>query len=330
VTVGERAKGPPFDRSLRNLATPFVRSEWEDIDLGVLERDGKHLEQFFRWAEEEARVELALLAGPGFLTLLDVTSRWNELLTVADAVIGYARLRGDARSAMIASAYQLEVFCQQQQFDEALVVLDQGEAWIVTDAQRQEWLLYRAAYHRFRREFQQAERYAEAALAVIEASTDQNKPQWLASATFEIGKLHRDQGQYELAKVSFLQAGEAFSEDDALLLLDGGRVSQRFNVERAWGLLGNLGLIELRIGRAADAIPILERALKHFQEHGRPGNVTSFQIRLAEALALDGRTAESRVLLEAAIAKAESLGLLRDLEDAAIVEALLDAGPTAE
>lgn len=89
---------------------------------------------------------------------------------------------------------------------------------------------------------------------------------------YELGKLYRDQGDWPAAHLHLHLARGVFSHDES---------DPVFNMELAWGILGNLDFVEHQLGELDSAEQIYFQCLSFFKELGSRGNMATILARLA-------------------------------------------------
>jgi tetratricopeptide (TPR) repeat protein len=141
------------------------------------------------------------------------------------------------------------------------------------------------------------------ALTLVPQLAVEERPYLRANVEYEIGKIARDQKDWDKADRYFRQAQTVFRSDDA---------TAAFNPERAWGLLGNLGFIAHQRGDLDQAAPLYEQARAFFQQVGGVGYLVTILTRLATLEAERGRKAQALALTQEALAYSRRIGLAQE------------------
>jgi tetratricopeptide (TPR) repeat protein len=135
-----------------------------------------------------------------------------------------------------------------------------------------------------------------------------------ASVLFERGKLARDDEDWRHAKQWFEEAGRYFDAQAAAAGIEAG-TPPAYDIERALGILGNLGFLEYRLGNPHAAHELLTRGVAITRQHGPAANLVTLLQQLAEVeLELEDLDA-ARALLDEALTLAKRLRIAKELAD---------------
>jgi tetratricopeptide (TPR) repeat protein len=89
---------------------------------------------------------------------------------------------------------------------------------------------------------------------------------------YELGKINRDEGDWQAAQRHLYAARDVFRHDEN---------DPVFNMELAWGILSNLGYVEHQLGHLDTAEQMYLQSLSFFREFGSRGNMATLLTRLA-------------------------------------------------
>jgi tetratricopeptide (TPR) repeat protein len=128
-----------------------------------------------------------------------------------------------------------------------------------------------------------------------------------AEIEYELGKIARDQQEWETAQNHFLKAQEVFRVD-----AEDEEREPAFNLERAWGTLGQLAFIKHQLGATDEAAQMYQQALALCQDTVSKGFVVTLSVRLATLEAQRGNHAEALRYARDALEWSERLGLVQE------------------
>lgn len=304
---------------LTALARPYSAIHYEQPSPDALLSDGEHLLSLIRWAEQQQRPDLVMAVAPAALYYLDTIGDWGALQILAKQCLNYATLLR-LEHEKVQLLYSLAWVQSQQGDREAAaatlaIALDQAQRY--SDLSWQiEVLTRQVGNSRCLGDLASAEAQISAAERLTTQLSRTARASAQAELTYERGKIARDRGDWESARQLFEQALTVFSVDE---------VQPRFNPERSWGILGNLGYTLHRQGRLDEADSIYQRCLSFFRQSGGRGYLATLLVRRAELLLERGDRSAARTHAEESLILSERIGLIEEQHQARGVLAQLDA-----
>jgi tetratricopeptide (TPR) repeat protein len=311
--------------AMRTVAAGYQRPTAEWRDNAQLVDIGPYLRTAYNWAVLRGDPSDACTFGRALLFYLEVVGQWDELLHLADDLDALARAISDTACTLICGWFRVWIHGQRGEFTRATAVLGQIEPLATTPGDRFQYLQCHAQVSRWSDDFSSAAVLLDAADRAAQELGDEDAGRAHANVIFERGKLARDQGDWHQAKRWFSEAGRYFDAQVATEALNSGR-TPNFDVERALGILGNLGLIEHRLGNLTTAHELLNRAAQIMRERGSVGELATLLQRLAHVELDLGARSDASVHLNEARTIAERLGMARELAECATLGTRLAAG----
>lgn len=315
--------------AMRSLADGYrgMNAQWRDNSrLTVI---GPHMRKAYEWCANAGNSSDALLFGYVHLLFLDAVGRWDNLLELAEELATLAR--ATANSEWVASLAWLRswVYGQRGDIDSATQILDEAESLVVTPVDRFQYLLSRSQLKRWLGELDVASQLLDESSQVAEALTGEKARMAKANVLFERGKLARDRDNWLEAKTWFEESAKYFDAEAAADSLDAGS-PPAYDIERALGILGNLGYIEHRLGNQRSARELLSRAIMITRKHGPAGNLVTLLQQLAEVELDLGRVQAAAATLEEALELATTLRAAQELAECRKLAARLASFQTSE
>jgi len=312
--LDELERQPELEQMLREqwiiVLTIFAQSyagpDWHWHDLQQLHQEGTHLGTLAVWAQQTGRIEILLKIIPALAMYYDRTGQWTDLLTIARVSAEYAHLTGDIEKIVyieIASAWVLSQQGRNEEAEQSIkLALKASEqtgdiGWQCTALQTYSQVLRR------RNALDQALKRCQQALQILTHLPDAQRIYAQADIEYELGKIARDRADWHDAQIHFLEAQSVFRHDDD---------HPAFNLERAWGLVGNLALVAQQLGDLDAAAPMYAQALQFFRDSGGRGFTTTILVRLASLEEQRGNVKIALQYAAEALDWSQRLGLVRE------------------
>jgi LuxR family glucitol operon transcriptional activator len=318
----ELAARPALEKELRErwidyfitFAQPYrVVHSLQPGPLQLL-REGAHLVNLARWSQHELRPDVFLSILPPLLSYTDTIGDWTELLAISQLGLEFATLTGRIQEIPRIQNALSWVHSQQGRHKQAEDALTNGLiiARQLNDVIWQIEILghYSQAVRR-QGALKKAEEYANQAFNLLGALPERQAQYIRADIEDEMGKIARDSGDWATAEHYFHTARNIYSVDED---------DPPFNIERAWGLLGNIGYIAHQRGELEEANKYYLQCLTFFRSLGGKGYLTTLLVRLA---ALEEQRGNLATALDYAREALESSSKLGMVQEQALAEALL-------
>ena len=241
----------------------------------------------------------------------------DDLVRVALEIESYALSVGDLPRRLDAFWYHTWVLGQRGRATEAIELLQSIDGEATTPINRAQFLHCMSQSLRRAGDLDGALAHSNEALAVTDQVDVDRGDIVRASTIFELGKIARDSEDWDTAERYFQEAAAVFNLDQVAQSLDDAEDPSEakvfaFSLDRALGLLGNLGYVQYRRGNHRAALDPLRRSLMYFREHGSLSNIVTSVLRLA-AVELALGLPEATAHLTEAKQGATKLGLLVEL-----------------
>jgi tetratricopeptide (TPR) repeat protein len=329
--LDELAVRPELERELReawiacliNFAQPYnVVHSLQPSPLQILS-EGRHLAHLARWSQEQVRPDVFLSILPALLYYLDTTGDWVRLLTFGQVGLELAALTGSSQEIPRIQCALAWVYGQQGRYQEAELALESGLAITnqIGDVMWQIEILGRYSQTvRRQGELSKAEEYFRQAFQLLGAIPERQTPYIRADLEYEMGKIARDRGDWKTAGHYFYTARSVFSIDEDNPL---------FNIERAWGILGNVGYVAHQRGELDEAHKYYLQCLTFFRQSGGKGNLATQLVRLAALEEQRGNSAMALDYAREALEWSRKLGMVQERVQAEAIVGRLGDG-TAE
>jgi tetratricopeptide (TPR) repeat protein len=308
-------------RYLMELAIPYGGLHWRWRDRQSLLLQGKHFITLANWAQQAMRPEVLLTVLPALAYYYDLIGQWTELLHIGQVGIEFARLTGEMENIMFIEHYIGWILSHQGRHQEAesytidalnLAQKLDDPTWKCSALQSYSQVLRR------RGAYDLARKVCHEELELLDEVPDLQRAYVRADIEYELGKVERDTGNWQAAKSHFLAARNIFRHDDE---------NPVFNIEFAWGLLGNLGLIAYQEGEFEQARQYYYQCLSAYRETGGKGDVATLLIRIAALEERLSNGSKALALVHEALEWIRKLGMVQEWAEA---DALLARLSSAE
>lgn len=299
---------------LTTLARPYADLHLRRHDLRMVQREGAHFVTLSSWCQQTGRPDILLKVFPALAFYYDCTGQWTDLLILGQNALEYAQLTGDLGESVFIETHVLSwILCDQGRYEEAeRYIADALKA--VTQLGDPSWhcsvLVNYARVYRLRKMFEQASTYCQQALKLVPLVAEAQQVYLRAYIEYELGKLHRDRGNWQEAQRHLYAARDVFRHDET---------DPVFNMELAWGILSNLGFVEHQMGDLDAAAHTYLKCLGFFKELGGRGTMTTLLTRLALLEEQRGNLLAAREYAGEALRWSRRLGMI---EEQTQVEAL--------
>jgi LuxR family glucitol operon transcriptional activator len=299
-------------------AQVYAIAEWRWRDLVWLRQEGSHFIQPFEWSQQNSRSDILLQVLPGVLSYNEVIGYWTSLLEAGQIGLDTARLLDDRDSLLYTMNFISWILSQRGQhhaaesiaIDGLRVAQEKGDpAWEIDFLQTYSQILRRTG------RLDEALAHCEKGLKGVRDLPRSQQSFVQANIRYEMGKIARDQGDWQAARELFVAARSVFHEDDE---------SPMFNLTRAWGLLSNLGFVAHHLGNVDEAAQMCEKALRFFAASGSVGDATTVRVRLAGVEADRGNTEAALTHAHQALEWSKRLGMVQERAQAEAIIARLE------
>lgn len=306
---------PQLDRDLRErwierltaLARPYATVHHIQPSPLPLVKDGLHLVSLAQWARQAERNDVYLAILPAVLYYTDTMGDWTELLSFAQDGLEQAALLGRAQETPRIYCTIAWVQSQQGHHDQAEQALHTGLA-IARQSSSHIWeiesLARLAQTVRRRGDLTSAEAYCDQADALMHTLDGALLVYERADIEYERGKIARDRGDWAGAQQRFQAAHVVFNTED---------ISPTFNVERAWGVLGNLAYALSQQNDTTEAVRLFRQSLEFFRQFGGRGYTATLLVRLAELEARSSMRSEALAHAQEALDLSRKLGMVQEV-----------------
>ena len=215
---------------------------------------------------------------------------------------------------MFCSCLRAYTLGHRGEFAEAMTILNEVESQATAPENRFLHTLISAQIARRSGDATTAETLLDASDSVANALDGEKVRMAQASVLFERGKLARDKGDWIRAKQWFEKASRYFDAQAAADGIEAG-TPPTYDIERALGILGNLGFLEYRLGNPHTARELLRRAVTITRQHGPAANLVTLLQQLAEVEFEIGEIDAARTTLDEAFTLARRLRIAQELAD---------------
>jgi tetratricopeptide (TPR) repeat protein len=261
---------------LTEMARQYDGVRWRYPNRRWLRQEGIHLVALSTWTQREARHSVLLAILPALILYYDLMGQWTEILNIGQIGLEYARLTGNSESIILIESRVLSWLSGVQgrsEEAENYIIDALNLAKQIGDVSWQCNVLLRYAGHlRQRNALDRANEYCQQVYELLPLLPEPERVYARASAEYELGKLARNRAEWHTAQTHFLAAREVFGlgENDSVL-----------NLEGAWGVLSNLGLVAQGVGDLETAAQMYLQSLDICREIGGKGSMTNLLVRLA-------------------------------------------------
>ncbi|SRR6266568_1891945 len=258
------------------FARPYAGWHWLPHELRQVRQEGMHLVTLASWCQQVGRLDVILKILPALGFYHDMMGQWTDLLTLGKIALEYAQLTGDLEGIVFTETHNLSwILSQQGHHEEAEHYLTDALkiAKQMGDIVWQcETLVNSSQAVRRHQAFEQALQCCQEALELVPLSNGTQQQYVRATIEYELGKIARDRGDWQVAQTYFLDARNVFRSDES---------DPVFNIELAWGILSNLGFVTHQLGELDEAEQMYLQSLGFFKELGGRGNMATLLVRLA-------------------------------------------------
>jgi tetratricopeptide (TPR) repeat protein len=310
-------------RYLMELAIPYRGFHWLGRDRQLLLQAGRHFTTLVYWAQQAMRPEMLLGVLPALAYYYDLVGQWTELLYLGRLGIEFARLTGELETIIFINHYISWILSHQGRHQEAescvieALNLTQNlgdPTWRCSALQSYSQVLRR------RGEFDLARETCYEEIELLDEVPNSHRAYVRADVEYELGKIERDAGNNQAARMHFLAARSVFKHDDEHPV---------FNIEFAWGLLSNLGLIAYREGDFEQAQHIYYQCLPAYREIGGKGDLATLLLRIATLEEQLCNGSKALAFAHEALEWARKLGMVQEWAEAEALLVRLDTAAGA-
>lgn len=316
----ELANNPQLEQELRELwiacltafALPYGGLHSVERDIILLNQEGEHLVTLARWAQER-RPDIFLEMLPAISYYTPFSGNGSSLLEWLNIGLEYAQLEGRLEQQVFLLERIARVLDVQRAHEGAENALTKAFhcAQTLGDAAWQcEVLLNHARLLRHRRLVDQAVECCSAAEALVTQVIPSQRSLLLADIENERGKIARDAGNLDQARVHFLGALDVYRIDD---------IGPRYNRERTWTVTRNLGFVEQRLGNNEAARRLYLQAIDYFRNTGDLVVVTTMLVPLAFLELAQGNRGLALIYATEALELSKKLGMLEEHQQAQVI-----------
>ena len=313
-----------WTRELVALTQPYAVVHHLQQSPQSLVQEGKHLITLANWLRENQRGDIFLDILPALLYYQDTMGDWADLLHLADEGLEQAALLGRELETTRILCSASWVHSQQGRHTEAEQTLQQalgvarraGEpGWEVEALSRLAQTVRRTG------DFRRANAFCDEAYALCVDLPEPLATYSRADLNNERGKIHRDQADWIGARTFFQEARTIFSiEED----------SPTFNIERAWGVLGNVAFVMVQLGEHVEAERLYRQSLEYFRQFGGRAYTATLLVRLAALELQQGKHDSGREHAREGLELSQKLNLVQERAQAEVILAQLDVDDAGE
>ena len=320
--LDELERQPQLEQALRErwiehlteFARPYADLHWLQHELRQAQQEGRHFVTLASWCQQTGRLDILLKIFPALAFYYDLMGQWSDLLIVGKIALEYAQLGGNLESIVYTETHALCWVLSQQGHHEEAERYIADALKIATQMGNIPWqcevLVNYSQILRRCNMLDQSVECCQQALQLVTPPTDMHQMYLQAYIDYELGKIARDRGDWQVAQTHFLAARNMFRYDES---------DPVFNVELAWGILSNLGFVAHQLGDLDPAKQMDLQSLDFFRELGGRGNMATLLTRLAALEELLGNRAAALEYATEALDWSRRLGMV---QEQAQVEAL--------
>jgi len=308
----ELAARPALERELRErwveilveLARPYADLYRQERELRFLLPEGQHLDTLADWSIRSDRLDILLRILSALSIYCDMTGQWNRRLALGEVALEYAKAIGDDEQIVsIQARTRSRIFGLRGDYAASERCLQEAIA-IARAKQLTYWLCYALIKHsqvlRHRKEYDAVEQHFQELQDLLPSLTAEQQKYVRADLAYEQGKLARDTQNWHTAKKHFSAARDVFALED---------YDPTYNIDRAWGVLSNLGFIESQLGNLDAAAEMYARCLTGLKDIGGRGHITTLLVRLAVVEEQRGNHAAALGYAREALEWSDKLGM---------------------
>jgi tetratricopeptide (TPR) repeat protein len=316
--LDELARQPELERELRErwiaqlteLAQLYVGPHWQHPGRQILRLEGKHLVTLANWAQQGARPDILLPILPALFTYYDGLGQWGDGLAIVGVGIEYANLTGNRQS--LRHLLNARGWTLSQQGHHATAEQTMAEAYAVaTEIGDPGWqceiLINMSQISRRVSQFDRALLHCQQAQALLPLQDEYKLPFVRADIDIELGKIARDQGDWQTAKRHFDAAQAVFRLDIE---------NPMFNIERAWGAYSQYAYVAHQLGDLETAATMYSKSLDAWREHGSRGYLSTVLLRYALLEDQRGNRSTAISYARESLDWSRKLGLVQELAQA--------------
>jgi tetratricopeptide (TPR) repeat protein len=241
-------------------------------------------------------------------TYYDLNGHWHDLLSIQYTSLAAAELSGDQRSVLSIKTRLAWIISQQGHLKEAEILLADALS-LAHELHDLIWqcdvLTNSSIVSRRIGDIEQANMYCQQALLLVPSLPEALQRFQRADIDYELGKIARDRADWKKAQQHFLAAQEVFRADDE----DG---APAFNLERAWGIRGQLALISHHLGELEPAAQMYRQALDLCHNSVSKGFIITLHVRIADLEEQRGNRAKALTHAHEALEWSKRLGMVQE------------------
>lgn len=279
----ELKENPLLEKSLRekwveilvHLAQPYTEVQWYWQVLEQIQKQGLHINTLVNWAHKNNRNDLLVKALPAQIYYYDLLGLWEDISSIGLLAVDYAETLNDVKGVISIQLYVLNWFyLRKRRYHEAERTLTKAIEIAKNNhelAWQCEGLLKLSELYRWQGKFDYSIKYCREAW---ELSLTLPKIQLFyarMNIENELGKIAREQQNWKEALSHFLAVRGMLSHGTA----------PAYQLELAWGVLGNIGFLAQQLNRLDEAARTYEYCLTTFRKKGNRSYMTATLVRLA-------------------------------------------------
>jgi LuxR family glucitol operon transcriptional activator len=325
--LAELAARPELERELREgwidtlaaLGKLYASPRWQHPNRVLLKREGIHLVTLANWAQQAPRPDVLLTLLPALFDYYDLTGQWDAMLKLGQTGLEYAQLTGDLEGMRGSLSMIAWLVSQQGRHDEAEWANEEALAIAlrIDDVAWQCDILVNASQILRRQgRFDEAMARCQAAIRLLPMLSNAQRQYVEADINIELGKIARDQQDWQTAQKHFQAAQAVFRLDIE---------DPVFNIERAWGAIGQFAFVSHQLGDLENAAKMYQESIDFLREMGSRGFLTTLQVRFATLEEQRGNRAVALEYAREALEWSRKLGMAQERAQAEALVARLNA-----
>jgi tetratricopeptide (TPR) repeat protein len=273
----------------------------------------------FAWSSQAEQPDVLLSIIPAVLGYLDINGQWGKIPMIAQIGLEYAKLTGNLKTFTLISTHTMAWILSHQGCQ------DEAERYVIEafDAARQmeniawqcEVLIHYSQILRRSGRMDEALTRCREALYLAEGLYDPSMPFVRAEIEYELGKIARDKGDWQVSREHFLAARGIFRTDEE---------NPSFNVEFAMGIYASLGFVSQQLGDLQAASQIYAHCLSFFSECGGKGFLATMLARVASLDEQLGNLPDALIHAHEALEWSKRLGMVQERAQAEAIIARLE------
>jgi LuxR family glucitol operon transcriptional activator len=278
------ARRPELERELRerwiihlcHLARQYAVPYWDQPDRRSLWSEGAHFLTLAVWARQQNRLDLVMQILPALASSHNLADHWDDIYSLSLSGIEYARLTENRPQITFIATHLLAwALNWRRRFAEAERYLDEALAVAYEDGNvlwQCEVLQNYAKLLRLRRAFDLARERCQEVVALLPQIAEPRRRFLRADIAYELGKIARDQQDWEAAKAHFVAASDVYRVENNPPMA---------NVERYYSVLSNLAYILHQQGDLEGATQLYRQAYGYYHGAGSKGIMAKLLLRMA-------------------------------------------------